>query len=198
MDNFLPNDWDPDLSIWDSENSVCEKNQDPDWTYRAIAKRKTVKMIRKETKNVKTVTVTQGDDEEYDIEDVLKKLEVSEVPTENPDQGDQDQPTSDQPVEARFDEGQNVNVIEDPEQGQLFDEIDQNNSSINDKPTEVPSEPECTTCFEPRIRTFLLLPCGHATFCEKCAAYFCEIEDKNRRKCPTCRTMVTGKIRAFF
>ena len=67
------------------------------------------------------------------------------MPTENPDQGDQDQPTSDQPVEARFDEGQNVNVIEDPEQGQLFDEIDQNNSSINDKPTEVPSEPECTT-----------------------------------------------------
>ena len=45
MDNFLPNDWDPDLSIWDSESSVCEKNQDPDWTYRAIAKRKTVKMI---------------------------------------------------------------------------------------------------------------------------------------------------------
>ena len=112
-------DLDPDLSIWDSENSVCEKNQDPDWTYRAIAKRKTVKMIRKETKNVKTVTVTQGDDEEYDIEDVLKKLEVSEVPTEkskrkkkkkgkkknsaetdvnneNPDQGDQDQLTLDQ------------------------------------------------------------------------------------------------------
>merc|ERR1712029_593374 len=68
----------------------------------------------------------------------------------------QDQPTSDQP---------------DEEQEQLLEEVQQNNSSTNKKPTEVPSEPECSICFEPRIRTFLLLPCGHATFCEKCAAF---------------------------
>ena len=185
--------------------------------------RKIVKKSRKMSKNVKFFTVTQGDDEEYDIEDVLKKLEISKVPEmpnekskgkqkkkkgkkknsaetdvniENPDQ---DQPRSDQPVEASVDEDQNVNAFEDPEQEQLLDEIEENNSNTNDKPSdEVPSEPECTTCFEPRIRTFLLLPCGHATFCEKCAAFFCENEDKNSRRCPTCRTMITGKIRAFF
>ena len=164
--------------------------------------------------------MTQGNDEEYDIEDVLKKLEISEVPNEKPkgkqkkkkgkkknsaetdvniENPDQDQPRSDQPVEASVDEDQNVNAFEDPEQEQLLDEIEENNSNTNDKPSdEVPSEPECTTCFEPRIRTFLLLPCGHATFCEKCAAFFCENEDKNSRRCPTCRTMITGKIRAFF
>ena len=183
--------------------------------------RKIAKNGRKE-KNVKFVTMTQGDDEEYDIEDVLKKLEISEVPNEkskgkqkkkkkgkkknsaetdvNIENPDQDQPTSDQPAEASVDEDQNVNVFEDLEQEQLLDEIEENNSNTNaDKPSdEVPSEPECTTCFEPRIRTFLLLPCGHATFCEKCAAFFCENEDKNCRRCPTCRTMITGKIRAFF
>ena len=165
--------------------------------------------------------MTQGDDGEYDIEDVLKKLEISEVPNEkskgkqkkkkkgkkknsaeadgNIENPDQDQPRSDQPVEASVDENQNVDVFEDPEEEQLLDEIEENNSNTNDKPSdEVPSEPECTTCFEPRIRTFLLLPCGHATFCEKCAAFFCENEDKNSRRCPTCRTMITGKIRAFF
>ena len=82
----------------------------------------------------------------------------------------------------------------DEDQEHLLEEVQQNNK----KPTEVPSEPECSTCFEPRTRTFALVPCGHATFCEKCATFFCEIEDKNSRKCPTCRTMVTGKLRVFF
>ena len=53
---------------------------------------------------------------------------------------------------------------------------------------------DCSTCFEPRTRTFLLLPCGHATFCEKCATYFCESEEK---RCPTCRATITGKVRVF-
>ena len=54
--------------------------------------------------------------------------------------------------------------------------------------------PECSTCFEPRTQTFLLVPCGHATFCQNCAIQFCTTEPK---KCPTCRGQVTGKIRVF-
>ena len=85
--------------------------------------------------------MTQGDDEEYDIEDVLKKLEISEVPNEKPkgkqkkkkgkkknsaeadvniENPDQDQPRSDQPVEASVDGDQNVNVFEDLEQEQII------------------------------------------------------------------------------
>ena len=55
-------------------------------------------------------------------------------------------------------------------------------------------EPTCSICFEPRTQTYLLTPCGHATFCESCATHFCNSKDK---KCPICRTMVTGKIKVF-
>ena len=53
-------------------------------------------------------------------------------------------------------------------------------------------EPTCSICFEPRTQTYLLTPCGHATFCENCANHFC-----NDKRCPICRTVVTGKIKVF-
>ena len=55
-------------------------------------------------------------------------------------------------------------------------------------------EPTCSICFEPSTQTYLLTPCGHATFCESCATHFCNSKDK---KCPICRTKVTGKIKVF-
>ena len=55
-------------------------------------------------------------------------------------------------------------------------------------------EPTCSICFEPRTQTYLLTPCGHATFCESCANHFCNSDDK---KCPICRTKATGKIQVF-
>ena len=219
--------------VHDGTNAHTTTNGGNQAQIQAARQRRTVKMARKESKNVKSITVTQGNAEEYDIEDELKKLGISEVPSEKSkrkqkkkekkknsaqedvnvvDQGVQDQPTSDQPVEAHADE--DVNVVDqsvqdqptldqpveahdDEDQDQLLEEVQQNNSSANKKPTEVPSVPDCSICFEPRIRTFLLLPCGHATFCEKCATFLCEIEDKNSRKCPTCRKMITGKVRVF-
>ena len=54
--------------------------------------------------------------------------------------------------------------------------------------------PECTTCLEPRTRTYILLPCGHATFCQECAEHLCNSDDK---RCPICRTRITGKNRVF-
>ena len=85
-----------------------------------------------------------------------------------------------------------------PDQLVEEDEVQEGKSNGDMKqPAEVAvgsSEPECSTCFEPRIRTFLLFPCGHATFCEQCAAYFCESEAKT---CPTCRAIIVGKIRVF-
>ena len=92
------------------------------------------------------------------------------------------------------------NVIEpmtDPDQLAVEEtnpNIDQN-LPIDQQSPDLPSELECSTCFEPRIRTFALLPCGHATFCENCATYFCESPDK---RCPTCRAMTTGKVRLFL
>ena len=214
--------------VQDGANAHTTTNGGCQPQIQAARQRRTIKMARKESKNVKSITVTQGNAEEYDIEDELKKLGISEVPAEKSkrkqkkkgkkknsakedvnvvDRGVQDQPTSDQPVEAHADE--DVNVIDqsvqdqptsdqpDEDQEHLLKEVQQNNSSTNKKPTEVPSEPECSICFEPRTRTFLLLPCGHATFCEKCATFLCEIGDKNSRKCPTCRKMITGKVRVF-
>ena len=69
-------------------------------------------------------------------------------------------------------------------------------SKANEEMAKHPDQriPDCSTCFEPRTRTFILLPCGHATFCQACAEHFCNSEDK---RCPTCRTKVTGKNRVF-
>ena len=60
---------------------------------------------------------------------------------------------------------------------------------------QLPSGSECSTCYGPRARTFALLPCGHATFCGKCATYFSE---SSAKRCPTCRAKITGVVRLFL
>ena len=67
-------------------------------------------------------------------------------------------------------------------------------NTINQQSLDLPSGLECSICLKPRDRTFALLPCGHATFCESCAAHFCESPDK---RCPSCREVTTGKLRLF-
>ena len=56
------------------------------------------------------------------------------------------------------------------------------------------SNSECSICFCDRIRTFALVPCGHATFCEDCAKRILE----NVRKCPTCQSVIDTKLRVFI
>ena len=53
---------------------------------------------------------------------------------------------------------------------------------------------ECTICFEERNPTYMFYPCGHATFCKKCAERLFESEEK---KCPDCRTLIKDTIRVF-
>ena len=69
------------------------------------------------------------------------------------------------------------------------------NLQIDRQSPQLPSGSECSTCYEPRTRTFALLPCGHATFCEKCATYFSE---SSAKRCPTCRAKITGVVRLFL
>ena len=163
-----------------------------------MRQRKSVKTARKETKNVKTVTVTQGDVDDYNIDRMLQNLEVSGNKTKpkrkrkKKKKNDCEKPEEEE-IENIGDPDQSINASE--HEGVIGEPI-VNIKNPDDQPVEVPTGPwECSTCFEPRIRTFLLVPCGHATFCEKCATYLCDSEDK---RCPTCRAIISGKIRVFL
>ena len=189
-----------------------------------MRQRKSIKTTRKETKNVESVFSTLGDDNEYDINIVLQELEELEVEPSKKCQRKQKKKRkkkkalvlekSDSFVEGENNDEASVSNA-DPDQtvgdqmnrevkvtnpDQLLEEDEVHESESNGdiehrtEATVGSSEPECSTCFEPRIRTFLLFPCGHATFCEQCAAYFSE---SDARTCPTCRAVIVGKIRVF-
>lgn len=53
-------------------------------------------------------------------------------------------------------------------------------------------QPECTICYEEN-RNFLLIPCGHRGFCEKCADHFVS----TGKICPYCKLSVTGRQRVY-
>jgi len=53
---------------------------------------------------------------------------------------------------------------------------------------------ECTICYEPRIQTYVFIPCGHATFCKDCALHIFENTDK---RCPDCRSRIQQTFRIF-
>ena len=125
-----------------------------------LKQRKNAKKVRKESKNVVNVTVTE--DHEYNIEDVLQNLELSEA-------------SSKKSKRKKKKKGDKKSAQEDKEQNSAQDQDpDPDPVCKEEEPIMIKnafSGPECSTCFEPRIRTYLLLPCGHATFCEKCAIF---------------------------
>ena len=82
--------------------------------------------------------------------------------------------------------------IKDIEVTETIAQIDLGTTKSKEKVESIGNS-ECTICFEPRYRTFLLIPCGHATFCETCADRILE----DGKKCPTCQVPVTQKIRVF-
>ena len=55
-------------------------------------------------------------------------------------------------------------------------------------------ENECSICFCNREQTFAMIPCGHATFCQDCSLRIC---NDTKRRCPTCQTPTTGRLRIF-
>ena len=177
-------------------------------------------------KNVKTAFITKGNAEEYDIEKVLRELEVStegKKPKRKQKKSKKKKSTAAGAEAVEVIEG--IEVIEATEiteatevseateiieatefieATEVSTSTESNEAKITQsKPVQNPEQqieqtepriPECSTCFEPRARTFLLLPCGHATFCQACAEHFCDSDDK---RCPTCRTNITGKVRVF-
>ena len=64
---------------------------------------------------------------------------------------------------------------------------------LNDKVETERTENECTICFGPRVRSFVFIPCGHATFCGDCASRIFD----GIKKCPTCQSQIDQKFRVF-
>ena len=52
---------------------------------------------------------------------------------------------------------------------------------------------ECSLCFCKINQTFLLIPCGHATFCKKCARHILN----DVKKCPKCQISVKEIVRVL-
>ena len=57
--------------------------------------------------------------------------------------------------------------------------------------------PTCSICLGPREKSVLLLPCGHATFCDACSTKVMASLSAIERRCPTCRNPISGKVRVF-
>ena len=174
-------------------NVPCGRDVDDPFKSRLmnLKHRRNAKMARKE-RHVANVTVTE--DQGYNIEEVLQNLEVSEASSKKSKRKKKkkEKKQSDSKNSDRQDKEQNsAQDQEDPNPDPAYDYKE---PIINKNGLEHSSGPECSTCFEPRIRSYLLLSCGHATFCEKCATHFCDSEDK---RCPTCRATITGKVRVF-
>ena len=103
------------------------------------------KKVRKENKNVVNVTVTE--DHEYNIEDVLQNLEVSEA-------------SSKKSKRKKKKKGKKTSAQEDKEQNNAQDQEDQDPDLDLVCKEEEPimnknafSGPECSTCFEPRMKS---------------------------------------------
>ena len=61
--------------------------------------------------------------------------------------------------------------------------------------TEAYKVDECTICFEPQNETYTFYPCGHATFCEKCALSIFHEGDK---RCPNCRQRIQSTFKLYL
>ena len=81
-------------------------------------------------------------------------------------------------------------ALQKPSLDPLIGNNHENNVS-NDNRQE--PEQECSICYHPRTKTFLLYPCGHATFCEVCANRILE----ELMKCPTCQRPIQGTCPVF-
>ena len=161
---------------------------------------------------------TKANAEEYDIEKVLQELQELEVSTkgEKPKRKRKKKSKKKKSTAAGAEAVEVIEGIEIIEATEVIEAsevieatevstpTESNEAKIDiSKPVQNPDQqfvqtepriPECSTCFEPRTRTFLLLPCGHATFCQACTEHFCNSDNK---RCPTCQTNITGKVRVF-
>ena len=140
----------------------------------------------KANKHVKTSVVTQGNDEEYDIDSVLQSLDIAE---DSPKKKSKKKPKKKKAKKVP-DQLQEASNVEQP----LSDaEIVADELGAEAVVESQPVKDECTICFEPRNPTYLFFPCGHATFCKDCALRLAE----NEKRCPDCRSTIQGTCRVF-
>ena len=159
-----------------------------------MKQRKEAKNARKDTKNVKTAVVNQGEIEDYDIERVLQDLEVGEVPKKSKNSKKKEK------------KRQKKRLQIDDKPGEKSDQPSTNEVvgvDTNDKPLEIQeltqrqinsAEGDCSICFCPKTRTFAFIPCFHATFCQDCS----ERIFNETKRCPTCQVPVTNRTRIFL
>ena len=142
----------------------------------------------KANKHVKTSAVTQGNDEDYDIESVLQSLGIDEDSSKEKPKKKPKKKKTKKPQDQ-----EEASNIEQPSSDAetVNDSLPLVAEAIVDPP---PIKDECTICFEPRNPTYLFFPCGHATFCKDCALRLSENEEK---RCPDCRATIQGTCRVF-
>ena len=175
------------------DGSVSEMKhfiEDPEDIEEAL---RTLRKVKKDTKNVKSTTVTQGKAEDYDIEKVLKSLEIEENPTKKrkPKSKRKSKKKPNETIIADNDSELTESVKAEDASVELVDSTsDEAKSSPNVNDVE---DNECTICFCVREKTFVIIPCGHATFCEHCSLRICN----DTKRCPTCQTPTTGRLRIF-
>ena len=52
----------------------------------------------------------------------------------------------------------------------------------------------CTVCLGPRILTWLLMPCRHATFCTDCSQQLIDLG----QSCPICRSNIDERFQIYI
>ena len=134
---------------------------------------------RKEAKKVHAAYVTKGKAENYDIEKVLKDLEIGSNSTSSSKKSKKTKSKKKQ--SANQDVTQAVKCVKQAV----------NQAAKTESPA--PDRPDCSICFCPREQTFMVEPCGHATFCEGCTQ---RISTETKR-CPMCQTTITGTKKIF-
>ena len=160
-----------------------------------MKQRKEAKNARKDTKNVKTAVVNQGEIEDYDIERVLQDLEVGEVPKKSKNSKKKEKKRQkkrlqiDDKPEEKSDQPSTNEVVG----------VDANDRSLEiQEPTHQrpinSAEGDCSICFCPKTRTFAFIPCFHATFCQDCS----ERIFNDTKRCPTCQVPVASRTRIFL
>ena len=175
------------------DGSVSEMKhfiEDPEDIEEAL---RTLRKVKKDTKNVKSTTVTQGKAEDYDIEKVLKSLEIEENPTKKrkPKSKRKSKKKPNETIIADNDSELTESVKAEDASVELVDSTsDEAKSSPNVNDVE---DNECSICFCVREKTFVIIPCGHATFCEHCSLRICN----DTKRCPTCQTPTEGRLRIF-
>ena len=175
------------------DGSVSEMKhfiEDPEDIEEAL---RTLRKVKKDTKNVKSTTVTQGKAEDYDIEKVLKSLEIEENPTKKrkPKSKRKSKKKPNETIIADNDSELTESVKAEDASVELVDSTsDEAKSSPNVNDVE---DNECTICFCVREKTFVIIPCGHATFCEHCSLRICN----DTKRCPTCQTPSKKRLRIF-